>query len=119
MRFKNVVRVAAPLILLSTLTITAYLYRQPVAQYARSAKAWFLNERVASAADVTSTDHSQHQAAGERQVAYWYDSMNPSYKSAEPGTAPDGMQLVPMYQDEVDKMKDLPPGTVMLTPDKQ
>lgn len=119
MRFKKVVRVAGTLILVSTLTFTGYVYREPIAQAAKGGKAWFLNEKVASAADTPVTDHSQHQAAGERKVAYWYDAMNPGYKSDKPGTAPDGMQLVPMYQDELEKMKDMPPGTVMLTPDKQ
>jgi RND family efflux transporter MFP subunit len=119
MRFKKVVIAAGALTLASSLTVTAYVYRKPLAHSAKSAKAWFLNEKVASAADSVGTDHSQHRAAGERQVAYWYDAMNPDYKSDQPGKAPDGMQLVPMYQDELDKMKDMPPGTVMLTPDKQ
>ena len=55
----------------------------------------------------------------DRVVAYWYDSMNPAYKSDKPGNAPDGMKLVPMYQDEIEKMQDMPPGTVMLPPEKQ
>lgn len=45
-------------------------------------------------------DHSQHQAKPQRKVLYWYDSMNPAYKSDKPGKAPDGMDLVPKYADE-------------------
>ncbi len=39
-------------------------------------------------------------AKGERKVLYWYDAMNPAYKSDKPGKAPDGMDLVPEYADE-------------------
>jgi hypothetical protein len=119
MRLKKVATVAGTLTLVSTLTVSGYVYRKPIALSARNAKAWFLNEKVASPAAAPIADHSQHRAADHRQVAYWYDAMNPNYKSDKPGTAPDGMQLVPMYQDELEKMKDMPPGTVMLTPDKQ
>jgi RND family efflux transporter MFP subunit len=44
--------------------------------------------------------HSQHPAKPERKILYWYDSMNPDYKSDKPGKAPDGMDLVPKYADE-------------------
>ncbi|MFQ5723161.1 MAG: efflux RND transporter periplasmic adaptor subunit [Terriglobia bacterium] len=57
---------------------------------------------------------------GEREVLYWYDPMHPAYKSDQPGIAPDcGMQLVPKYADEMEAMQDRPPGTVMLSPQKQ
>jgi len=45
-------------------------------------------------------DHSQHQVKPERKVLYWYDPMNPAFKSDKPGKAPDGMDLVPKYADE-------------------
>lgn len=45
-------------------------------------------------------DHSQHQAKPQRKILYWYDSMNPAFKSDRPGKAPDGMDLVPKYADE-------------------
>jgi Cu(I)/Ag(I) efflux system membrane fusion protein len=72
-------------------------------------------------------DHSQHQMesaatapSGERKVLYWYDPMHPAYKSDKPGIAPDcGMKLVPRYADEVEAMKGMAAGTVMLTPEKQ
>ena len=66
------------------------------------------------------TEHAgQGGSAGERKVLYWYDSMNPSYHSDKPGKAPDGMELVPKYADEIADTKDMPAGTVMLSPEKQ
>ncbi len=57
---------------------------------------------------------------GERQILYWYDPMHPDYKSDKPGIAPDcGMQLVPRYAGEVAALEQHPPGTVMLSPEKQ
>ncbi len=37
---------------------------------------------------------------GERKILYWYDAMNPAYRSDKPGKAPDGMDLVPKYADD-------------------
>jgi Cu(I)/Ag(I) efflux system membrane fusion protein len=36
---------------------------------------------------------------GEREVLYYVDPMNPSFRSPEPGTAPCGMALEPVYAD--------------------
>ncbi len=74
----------------------------------------FRNSETVEAAD----QHAGHPPT-DRAVAYWYDAMNPEYKSDKPGNAPDGMKLVPMYQDQIEKMQDMPPGTVMLPPEKQ
>ncbi len=68
--------------------------------------------------------HESHPATpekpGERKILYWYDPMHPAYKSDKPGIAPDcGMQLVPKYADAEQAMKDMPPGTVMISPQKQ
>jgi multidrug efflux pump subunit AcrA (membrane-fusion protein) len=38
--------------------------------------------------------------AGTRRVLYYRDAMNPEYHSPRPGKAPDGMDLVPVYEDE-------------------
>ena len=45
-------------------------------------------------------DHHQSPTAGERRVSYWYDAMNPEHHYDKPGKAPDGMDLVPMYEDQ-------------------
>ncbi len=47
---------------------------------------------------------------GERQVLYYVDPMNPSFRSPEPGTAPCGMPLEPVYADGQ------PPGAAGATP---
>jgi len=36
---------------------------------------------------------------GERQILYYVDPMNPSFRSPEPGTAPCGMPLEPVFAD--------------------
>lgn len=47
----------------------------------------------------------------ERKVKYWQAPMNPSYKSDKPGKSPMGMDLVPVYEDEVEE-----PGKVRIEP---
>ncbi len=77
-------------------------------------------EHSGHGASRAAAEHQGHgQSQGERRVLYWYDSMNPSYHSDKPGKAPDGMDLVPKYADEMAEMKGMPPGTVMLSPEKQ
>jgi len=39
-------------------------------------------------------------APAERKVKYWVDSMNPSFHQDHPGKAPDGMDLVPVYESQ-------------------
>jgi membrane fusion protein, copper/silver efflux system len=42
------------------------------------------------------------RAGGERRIRYWWDPMmNPPYVSDRPGRSPMGMDLVPVYDDEV------------------
>jgi Cu(I)/Ag(I) efflux system membrane fusion protein/cobalt-zinc-cadmium efflux system membrane fusion protein len=48
------------------------------------------------------TDSAQATASAERKVKYWWDPMmNPPYISQQPGKSPMGMQLIPVYEDEV------------------
>ena len=78
-----------------------------------------------NAAAVDHNDDAMATAAAmdlptQRRVLYWYDPMHPAYTSDQPGIAPDcGMNLVPKYADEVEAMQDRPPGTVMLSVEKQ
>jgi len=45
---------------------------------------------------------AQPAAGGERVVKYWWDPMmSPPYISDQPGESPMGMDLVPVYEDEV------------------
>jgi len=70
-----------------------------------------------------SAEEPQHATHGtalpDRPIAYWYDPMNPSQHSDKPGLAPDGMKLVPKYQDELDRMEGMSPGAVMLSPEQE
>ena len=40
---------------------------------------------------------SQTSSGDSRKILYWYDAMNPGNHYDKPGTAPDGMALVPQY----------------------
>ena len=56
---------------------------------------------------------------GERKVLYYYDAMNPTFRSPNPGTATDGMPLVPKYADEDETTANMPVGTVKISQGKQ
>lgn len=49
---------------------------------------------------------------GDREVLYWVAPMDPNYQRDEPGKSPMGMDLVPVYADEVDGQ----PGVVAIDP---
>ena len=49
---------------------------------------------------------------GEREILYWVAPMDPNYRRDEPGKSPMGMDLVPVYADEVDNQ----PGVVKIDP---
>jgi Cu(I)/Ag(I) efflux system membrane fusion protein/cobalt-zinc-cadmium efflux system membrane fusion protein len=38
----------------------------------------------------------------ERKIKYWWDPMDPSFISDKPGKSPMGMDMVPVYEDEVE-----------------
>lgn len=50
--------------------------------------------------------------AAEREILYWVAPMDPNFRRDQPGTSPMGMDLVPVYADEVDAT----PGTVKIDP---
>ena len=47
-----------------------------------------------------------------REILYWVAPMDPNYRRDEPGKSPMGMDLVPVYADEVDAVE----GTVKIDP---
>ena len=50
---------------------------------------------------------------GERKIAYWVAPMDPEYISDKPGKSPMGMDLVPVYEDELSgKIIYIDPATV-------
>ena len=57
---------------------------------------------------------SEAAATGERQILYWKAPMDPNYRRDEPGKSPMGMDLVPVYADEVG---DEDPGVVSIDPE--
>lgn len=48
----------------------------------------------------------------EREILYWVAPMDPNFRRDEPGKSPMGMDLVPVYADEVDAQ----PGVVRIEP---
>ena len=64
-------------------------------------------------------DTAKSAPQGERKVLYYYDAMNPTFRSPKPGTATDGMPLVPRYADEEEATANMPVGTVKLSQGKQ
>ena len=55
---------------------------------------------IARHPDILAIVSGKQNATGERKVTYWYDAMNPEHHYDKPGKAPDGMDLVPAYDDE-------------------
>lgn len=90
-----------------------YLFRMPLAR-------WVLENGENSAAAKGSAPQEAADSATGRKALYWVDPMHPAYKSDKPGIAPDcGMQLVPVYADEVEKMAQMPAGTVTISAERQ
>jgi len=50
--------------------------------------------------------------SGEREILYWVAPMDPNYRRDGPGKSPMGMDLVPVYADEVDNQ----PGIIKIDP---
>jgi RND family efflux transporter MFP subunit len=68
--------------------------------------------------------HGSHKAApagaaGERKILYYVDPMNPAHTSPEPGLAPCGMKLEPVYAEGDAPDPTLPPGAVKITSQRQ
>lgn len=49
----------------------------------------------------------------ERKIKYWRAPMDPTYISDKPGKSPMGMDLIPVYEGEEEK---LPPGAIRIDP---
>jgi membrane fusion protein, copper/silver efflux system len=61
------------------------------------------------------------KAAGGRRILYYVDPMNPAHTAPEPGLAPCGMKLEPVYAEDGDQAAGaaMPPGSVKISPEKQ
>jgi len=51
-------------------------------------------------------------SGGDRDLLYWVAPMDPNYRRDEPGKSPMGMDLKPVYADEIDSQ----PGVVVIDP---
>ncbi len=60
----------------------------------------------------TSAGAGTSAGSGDREILYWVAPMDPNYRRDEPGKSPMGMDLVPVYADEVDNQ----PGVVKIDP---
>ena len=59
-----------------------------------------------------SVDAAGSDSGGAREILYWVAPMDSDFRRDEPGKSPMGMDLVPMYADQVDSQ----PGVVMIDP---
>src|SRR5713226_726142 len=75
--------------------------------------------------DSASQSHAGHATGKtgavrpEKKILYWYDGMNPAFRSDKPGKASDGMDLIPMHADSEQSMAEMPAGTVKISSTKQ
>ncbi len=95
-----------------------------VPKYADEGNASASSGDMANMPGMSQGQHGGHGAneatpKGERKILYYYDAMNPTFRSPKPGTATDGMPLVPKYADEDEGMENMPVGTVKLSQGKQ
>ncbi|HEV8384652.1 MAG TPA: efflux RND transporter periplasmic adaptor subunit [Candidatus Acidoferrales bacterium] len=118
-------KIISALILLFILAAGAWFYRGEITT-------WFAGRPAPTESGATAqnshaghempAEHAQGAPAkpGERKILYWYDPMHPWNKSDKPGIAPDcGMKLVPQYADEESARREMAPGTVQITAEKQ
>ncbi len=54
--------------------------------------------------------------SSERKIAYWAAPMDPNYRRDEPGQSPMGMDLVPVYEDELSGEAGAPEGAIKIDP---
>ena len=61
------------------------------------------------------------KAVGSRPILYYVDPMNPAHTSPQPGLAPCGMKMEPVYADDAGRVAGsaIPPGAFKITPEKQ
>ncbi|HYL98568.1 MAG TPA: efflux RND transporter periplasmic adaptor subunit [Blastocatellia bacterium] len=67
----------------------------------------------------SSPDQKTAGAGSRLKVLYWVDAMNPTQRYDKPGKAPDGMDLVPVYDESGGTAKNLPEGAFKISPEKQ
>ena len=91
-RYEKTAMLAAAAIVLVVVLLGTY-YRTGLAT-------WVLASSTEQSAHEDTTRPAGSQSGERRKkILYWYDSMNPSHHSDKPGKTPDGMDLVPKYEE--------------------
>ena len=128
MKARTILRISLRIAVVALVAGGIFFFRGPIGAW--FAPAW---HALRPSADAQEAKHAGHASAiggpaapektaapGERRILYWVDPMHPAYKSDRPGIAPDcGMQLEPVYADEMEKLAKMPPGTVHIKPERQ
>ena len=80
--------------------------------------AGYVKRNVLLKADTQPASAGEAPAKAELKVLYWVDPMNPSHRYDKAGKAPDGMDLVPVYEGG-ERPANLPEGAFQISPEKQ
>ncbi|QSV14863.1 efflux RND transporter periplasmic adaptor subunit [Photobacterium ganghwense] len=67
-------------------------------------------------ATTTTEPTGEASAAASNEPLYWVAPMDPNYKRDKPGKSPMGMDLIPVYAEDLAGDKQDPAGTVTITP---
>lgn len=102
-RYAKIIKLSMVTVLFVVVALSVYWSRKSIAVW--------LGGSASAQGSQAGSEHAGHNEqavgkSGEPKVLYWYDPMNPASRSDKPGTAPDGMELVPMYADEQSKPKE-------------
>ncbi|PSU32539.1 efflux RND transporter periplasmic adaptor subunit [Photobacterium lutimaris] len=63
-----------------------------------------------------STSHGTSSHVANNEPLYWVAPMDPNYKRDKPGKSPMGMDLIPVYEEDLAGGNDDPAGTVTINP---
>ncbi|MGF1683730.1 efflux RND transporter periplasmic adaptor subunit [Photobacterium minamisatsumaniensis] len=75
----------------------------------------FLSNSSHDMGSMTSSANTSSASTSSSEPLYWVAPMDPNYKRDKPGQSPMGMDLIPVYADDVEGDKDQP-GTVKIDP---
>ena len=92
-RYKQILMLTAVGLALAVTLLLGTRYRTGLAT-------WVLASSTAQSPQATPEKSAGNpDGSSPKRILYWYDSMNPSQHSGKPGKAPDGMDLVPKYDE--------------------
>lgn len=76
-------------------------------------------EPDAAAGEASPPPSPETAPSGRKKILYYQDPMNPAHRSDKPGKAPDGMDLVPVYEEEPSTNGSMQTGILKISPQKQ